>query len=201
MPLQPTLPAEGTYTEVEKDFIDLQPPGLWPENQDSNFGQVRKVITDIVQECVDEINHLSAEAYIATADEYLGLWEEIVHVPISPAGKTTTERRTIAGPRLHYGAFTRTRRREIVESFIIATFGESVALTSSGVELTSGGVPLYSGTFSLTGTYNIVEDVENFSYDVRILDTVTVDADALEKELERITPAGISFTITFTPTP
>jgi hypothetical protein len=195
VPLQPTLPPEGVYGEVEQDFIDLQPPGLWPENQDSNFGQVRKVVTDVIQDCVDEINDLSLEAFVATADDYLSWWEEIVRVPIAPAGKTLTERRTVAGARLHYGAFTRARLRQIVESFLLPTFGEAVTLTSGGVALTGGGVPLYSGATDMTGAYRIYEDVRNYAYEVWIKNTFSPNVSALLKEFQRVTPAGITVTV------
>jgi hypothetical protein len=48
----------------------------------------------------------------------------------------------------------------------------------------------------LTNTYTIVENIAGYSYDVRILNSITVDQVALIRELTRITPAGISFTIT-----
>ncbi len=192
---QPTLLPEGAYTDAERAFIELSPPGMWPENQDSNFGQVRKVFTDIVQEMIDEVDHLGEEMFVASASEYLNLWESIVTVPIAPAGKTDTQRRSIIAPRLQYGPFTRARLRAIVEGFITPTFGEAVSLTPAGVSLTAGGVPLYSGTFSLTGTYRIYEDVRDYSYAVWIRSDVAVDTAALLKELQRVTPSGITVTL------
>lgn len=199
----PTIPVEGTYGDVERNFIENSPEGMWPDNQDSNFGQIRKVLCDELQLMVDKLTILADELFIETATgaETLMLWERLLGVPIEPTGKSDAERRSILAPRLVYGPFTRTRRREIVEGFIISTFGESAALTTSGLELTAAGVPLFSGVFSLTGTYNIVENVSNFTYDVRILNTITIDEDGLRRELDRITPAGITYTITYTATP
>lgn len=199
----PTIPAEGTYSDVERSFIENSPEGMWPENQDSNFGQIRKVLCDELQKTVDKLTVLADELFVqtATAVETLMLWEQQLGVPVEPTDKSETDRRAILAPRLVYGPFTRSRRNAAVESFIAATFGESTTLTTVGVPLTAEGVTLYSGAFSLTGTYNVVEDVEDFSYDVRILDTITVDEDGLRRELDRITPAGFTYTITYTPNP
>jgi hypothetical protein len=40
-----------------------------------------------------------------------------------------------------------------------------------------------------------------FYYEVRILNTITIDEQGLRRELDRITPAGITYDITYTPTP
>lgn len=192
---QPVLPAEGIYSDVERVFIENSPPRMWPDNQNSNFGQIRKVICDIFQECVDEINHLSDESYIPTASEYLSVWEDIVRVPIAPSGKTDIQRRAIILPRLQYGPFTKARVRQIIEGFIEATFGPAISFTPAGVDLPAGGVPLYSGAFSLVGSYRVYYDPRVFAYAVWLKSSTTPDIASLTKELLRVTPAGIAVTI------
>jgi hypothetical protein len=192
---QPTLLPEGTYTDAELAFIELSPPGLWPENQDSNFGQTRKVLMDIVQSCIDEIDHLGEEMFVSTASEYLSLWEDIVRVPIAPVGKTDAQRRAIIKPRLQYGPFTRSRVRSIVEGFIMPTFGDALSFTPSGLSLSAGGLSMLSGVSSLVGAYRVYEDVRAYAYAVWIKSSITPDIPSLLKELQRVTPAGIAVTI------
>lgn len=192
---QPTLPVEGTYTDAERAFIELSPPGLWPENQNSNFGQIRKVLTDIIQDCINEIDHLGEEMFVSTSVEYLNLWENIARVPIAPAGMADAERRARIMPRLQYGPFTRARVRSIIEGYLSPTFGEALSLTPPGLSLLPGGLSLLSGVSSFTGLYRVYEDVRNYAYAVWIKNTTTPNIAALLKELERINPAGISVSI------
>jgi Concanavalin A-like lectin/glucanases superfamily len=98
--------------------------------------------------------------------------------------------------RIRKGAFTRARRIEIVESYINATFGHPVELTEEGVALTPSGIPLHDELADISTLYNIVEDVEDFSYDVRILASVAIDTEGLLRDLKYMTPAGITFTLT-----
>lgn len=198
---QPVLPAEAVPSNVEEYFINEQPQRLFPRNQNSNFGTVRKVITDEIQLAVETLSELFSELFVTTASGYLGLWEREVGLPDGSAALSVDDRRLRLLTRVARGPFTRTRRREVVERFIAATFGAGTDFGSSGIELTSGGVPMFSGVSSLAGTYSIVEDVEDFSYEVRILDTITVDLIGLTRELTWLTPAGISFTIVSTPAP
>lgn len=194
MALQPTLPAEAAYTDAEIAFIDLSPPGLWPDNQDSNFGQFRRVVTDITQACIDKVDRLSDEMFIATAVDYLSLWEEMTGIPVAPVGKTDADRRVILTPQVRYGPFTRARLKAMVEKYLVLTFGAAASFTPSGIPLTAGGVPLFSGVSSLTGAYRIYEDVRNFSYEVWVVSSLTPDIASLTKELNRVTPAGITVT-------
>lgn len=192
---QPILPPEGTYTDAERDFIDNSPFGLWPENQDSNFGQIRKVFTDIVQECIDELNHLGREMFVATSEQYLSLWEEQVGAPIAPAGKSTADRRATIFSLLRFGPFTRARVNTLIEGFLTPTFGAAATFTPSGISLDAGGVPLFSGATDLLGAYRVYYNPQNFSYEVWIRSDVTPDLAALSNALSRITPAHMSFTI------
>lgn len=195
-----TIPLEGPYTEVERHFIESSPDGLWPDNQDSVFGQVRKCLTDICQEQVDETTILNDETFTNTSSRYLSLWEEMLGLSVAPSGWADAKRRSVIASRQRHGLYTRDRRRSIVEDALLATFGDSLSLTSAGLPLSAGGSPLYSGVFSLVGLYRIYDNISNFSYVVRILNTSSPDIGALNRELTRITPAHISYTIDNTPT-
>jgi hypothetical protein len=196
-----TLPEETALSDLEREFMENEPPGLFPSNQDSYWGQIRKIIGDKLQEVADllALYYMNQSALTVNEDD-MREWEEMLDIPIQPDANLEQRRKFVLS-RLNYGEFTRTRRRVIVETFIIATFGFALSLTPEGLSLTGDGLSLYSGEFDLTGTYNIVEDVENFTYDVRILDTVDVDQIGLSRELTRYTPGGLLFTITMTPTP
>jgi hypothetical protein len=201
-PFQPTLPAEGEFTEAELNFMEESPPGLFPENQDSNFGLIiRKIFTDQMQLVADQQTTLYNERFVDTSEEFLDEHERSYGLPVAPVGRTLQERRTDVMLRIQVGPFTRTRRQMIVEQFITATFGNPLQLTPDGIPLVAGGVPLFSEASSLTGLYAIVEDIPDFSYEVRIKDTVTPDVVGLTRELNRITPAGISFTVVSVPVP
>lgn len=198
----PTLPAEVPLTDIERDLIDNEPPGVFPENQDSYWGQFRKVIADWMQaNGVDLFTRWYNNLDPRIVDENdIDEWEHMTGTPAAPAGFTIEQRRPRVQLRLYRGPFTRAQRAKIVESFIIATFGPALSFGTEGITLGSG-VSLFSGATSLAGTYNIVEDVGNFSYDVRILDTIVVDEVGLRRELDRITPGHFSYTITYTATP
>lgn len=196
---QPALPAEADYTDLEQGFISEQPKNLWPQNQNSNFGAIRKITTDLLQMAVTTLEELALEQHIATASGYLGRWEADLGLSVAPTGRTEAERRAVAKVRLAKGPFTRTRRREIVESYITATFGASLELTPTGLPLTSDGLALYSEPGVVTSLYSIVENVEDFSYVVSIQQDVDPDLISLQRELRSITPAHINFTIVEVP--
>jgi hypothetical protein len=81
-----------------------------------------------------------------------------------------------------------------VENYIGATFGTPASLSPSGLPLSAGGIPLFSDVGSVKAAYKIVENVAGFSYAVRIVNTITV-ASGMARELARVTPAGITFSI------
>lgn len=193
--IQPTLPVEGVFTSAELDFMENSPPGLFPDNQDSNFGLLRKLITDRTEELIDQQTTLYNERFVDTATEFLDEWERAVDLPINSASLSVIQRRQNVLGRLARGAFTRTRRAQLVEKFITATFGDPIQLTPAGVPLTTAGVPLYTEATDVTPLYRIVEDIPNFHYQVRIKDTVLLDLVGLTRELNRITPAHYSFDI------
>jgi hypothetical protein len=196
------IPPETAYTDIERDLIDNEPPGLFPGDQISVWGQVRKVFADYMQyNLADVLN----EWYMNLDPRTVGIgdvpeWEYMLDTPENSA-LSVERRRSFLASRREQGAFTRSRRRRLVESFITATFGPATDFTPDGLPFDASGITLYSGITSLAGTYNIVENVPNFSYDVRILNTITIDTAGLTRELKRITPSGITFTITPTATP
>jgi hypothetical protein len=197
-----TIPPETTYTDIEHDLIENEPPGLLPGDQHSVWGQVRKVYADYLQfnfaDVLDQWYLNLDPRTVAPSD--LPEWEYMLDVAANEA-LSMEARQSFLVARREQGAFTRTRRRRLVEAFIVPTFGAATDFTADGIPFNAAGIPLYSGATSLAGTYNIVENVPNFSYDVRILNTITVDVPGLTRELKRITPSGISFTITSTATP
>jgi hypothetical protein len=193
---------QGAYTDIERDFIDNEPPGLFPTDQSSVWGQVRSVYGAYLQTLADMLTKWYGNLDPATvSDDDLPEWEEMLNLPAGNTTLTTTARRANIIARFQRGPFTRTRRRLLVESFITPTFGTAISFDPTGVPFVSAGIPFFSGTSSLTGTYNIVENIPAFSYQVRILNTITVDTIGMTRELTRITPAGIAFTILSTATP
>lgn len=192
----PTIPAETTYSDTELNWIGNEPANVFPGDQSSFWGQARKVFADYLQENVfDRLDQWYRDLNPATCSvEELHNWEILLGIPVDET-KATTLRRAFIQSRLQRGPFTRARRDALIEFFIVATFGPAIEFSPSGVPFTADGIPFYSGEYDLTGTYRVVEDIPNFSYDVRILNTITPDA-GLERELARITPAGIAFTIT-----
>jgi len=202
MTVQPILPPETAFTEAELNFISLQPYGLWPENQDSNFGQIRRVLTDPVQDNINRLDIIHENIFIVTAEEYLGLWEQQLGLISNPAGRSLAERRSVALGRLRGGPFTRPWRKQIIESFLVTAIGgDAIALTVSGVAIPIEGIPLYAGVIDLSLAYYITEEIEDFHYTIHIDTAITPDEEALRRELTRVTPAGISFDIVYEATP
>lgn len=195
----PALPAEGAYTDAEHNWIDNEPPGLLPGDQSSYWGQMRKVFTDQIQTVIDLFTEFYTDLDPSTVDaDDIGNWEAELAIP-SDTTKSLATRQAFVITHLAKGAFTRTRRVQIVEAFIMATFGQTMEFTLAGIPFDAGGIPFFGDITSLAGTYRIVEDIPSFSYDVRILDTITVDG--LDRELAHFTPAGISFTISYVAVP
>jgi hypothetical protein len=194
-PNQPTLPAEIAFTDAELNFIEESPPGLFPENQNSNFGLFRKIFTDRIQVLIGQLTTIYNEQFPSTSTQFLDVWEAQVGLPVAPTSITDAQRRANILGRLAKASFTRVRRASIVENFIIATFGSPIQLSPSGVPLSAAGTPLYTESSSLTGLYAIVEDLVNFFYHVRIKNTLSPDLVGMNRELALITPSSISFDI------
>lgn len=193
------IPAEGTYTDAELEWIDAEPPGLFPDQQ-SIWGQARKTFADYVQSNLsDKLNQLRLDLDPATADlDGIADWERMLLIPVDTT-KSLSQRRAFVQSRRIRGAFTKTRRKNVVELFIAATLGvPTFDLSADGTPLTSDGHTLGDGISEsdITSLYEITQNVAAFSYHVYILNTVGEDTDGLTRELERITPAPITFTIT-----
>jgi hypothetical protein len=192
---QPTLPPEGSFTEAEKIFMDESPPGLFPENQDSNFGFIiRKLFSDFIQDQVNWVTTLWSERFIESSELFLDQWEIDYGLPVSTA--LIEQRRAAILSRVQRGPFTRPRRDDIIRRYVETTFGTPISLTLDGVELVSAGVPIYGESGDVEALFDVIENIPGFSYVVWIASTNTPDLVALTRELKRITPAGISFTIT-----
>jgi hypothetical protein len=197
---QPTLPAEGLFTEAELNFMSESPPGLFPENQDSNLGLFRKIWTDQIQAVINDLTMIYREAFVQTSEDFLDEWERLYDLP-QATNLTTPQRRARLLTAARKGPFTRTKRREIIERFITATFGDSIALTPAGVPLVAAGVPLYNDVGDVNNLYSILEQIETFHYIIFLLQGMALDMEGLVRELKRFTPAGISFTILEVPDP
>ena len=196
-PNQPVLPAEIQWTEAEFIFNDESPPGLFAENQNSNFGYIiRKMFSDLAQDISDWQNTLYNEKFIETSTMFLDQWEIEVGLPPNPVGISISQQRASVLARFQKGPFTRTRRDNTIAQYVETTFGNPIQLVPAGVEITSDGIPIYGEPGDVTSLFEVYEDQEDFSYLVWIASTNTPNLTSLERELKRITPAGISFTIT-----
>jgi hypothetical protein len=195
-PFQPTLPEEGQFTEAELTFIEEEPPGLFPDNQDSNFGWIiRHHFSNFIQDLADDQLTIYNERFVETSVAFLDQWEKEVGLPPNPIGVDIALRRQAVMGRLQRGPFTRPRRNEIIERYIQATFGNPILLVPEGVALVAGGTPLYSESGIVGVLYNVVEDQQNYHYSVNISVATDPNLAAMAYELERITPAGITFDI------
>jgi hypothetical protein len=156
------IPPETAYTDIERDLIDNEPPGLFPGDQISVWGQVRKVYADYMQyNLADVLN----EWYMNLDPRTVGIgdvpeWEYMLDTPENSA-LSIERRRSFLASRREQGAFTRSRRARLVESFITATFGPATDFTPDGLPFNASGIPLYSGVTSLAGTYSIREPMDN----------------------------------------
>jgi hypothetical protein len=189
------LSPETQITDIESHLIDAEPGGLFPIGQDSIFGQMRRVRADAIQVLADQLRQWYLNLDPATVDNIdMAMWEQLLGIPTSNVRAIEARRAFIVSRRIR-GPFTRTRRRVIVEAFILATFGAAPRFSDDGIPLTSAGLPLYADITSLAGSYLIVENIPGFTYTVYIKNPITVDATGLTRELARITPEPITFTI------
>lgn len=190
----PTLPAEVAYSDVELDLIDIEPPGLLPTDQVSYWGQLRKVLADYTQaNAVDLFTqwYNNLDPRVVDAND-IAEWEYMLDVPNGTALSLAARRNRILS-RLYKGAFTRTIRNQIIESYIAATFGAAVSFDPFGVAIDSSGIPLFSGASSLVGSYRVYEDIRGYSFAVWIRSDITPDINGLTRDLARISP--YNFTI------
>jgi hypothetical protein len=192
-----TIPPEEPYGDIELDLIDNEPAGLFPSGQDSLWGQYRKLLGDYLQiNVADPLAQWYDNLDPRTVNEGdLPEWEAKFGIPYSPT-LTLEQRRGVLLSRLYRGGFTRTSREKIIENFIVSTFGPALSFDPSGLSLEPGGLAMFSGVGGDVKTmYRVYEDVRNFSYRVHLLDVVDPDITALNRELTRLTPAGISYSL------
>lgn len=193
-PFQPTLPPEGDFTDAELTFMDESPPGLFPENQDSNFGWIiRRVFSNFIQDLIDLQQTLYNERFVPTSTEYLDQWEIEVGLPPNPTNISIAQQRQAVLAHLAHGPFTRTRRDDVIRRYIVATFGSPIILVPEGVALVPEGIPLYSEAAGVENLFRVVEDQPNFHYTVTVSTAVDPNMTSMGRELKRITPCGISF--------
>jgi hypothetical protein len=191
-----TIIPEATYSDIEHDFIENEPPGLFPSDQTSVWGQSRKVFSDHLQGIADTLAKWYGNLDPRTvSDDDLPEWEYMLDLPAGNIALSPAQRKSAIVSRFTRGPFTRTRRKQIVESFIAPTFGAATLFSSAGIPLDATGVSMFSGSSSIAGTYLIIEDIPNFAYKVYVLTSLSVDVTGLTRELTRITPAGIAFTV------
>jgi len=196
-----TLPAEQPLTDFEKVFIEESPHGLWPENQDSYFGQLRYVLTMPLQTLADQIGAMYTEMFVASSTDWLTRWEQNFGIPALIPTPSNQLRRNRILTHIRKGAFTRTTRKAIIENYIYASQGIGVptSILPDGIDLSSGaGVTLYGESVpaDISNLYSINEDLANFAYRVNVDPSLTPDFQAISRELSHFTPAGITFTIT-----
>jgi len=200
-PNQPSLPAEIQFTEAELVFLDESPAGLFPENQDSNFGfAIRKIFSDRIQDIANWQDRLYNEHFVQTSEQFLDQWEIEVGLPPNPPELVipVQNQRAAVLSRIQRGPFTRKRRDDIIRRYVETTFGNPIQLVPQGVPIDLGGIPIYGEAADVTSLYLVVEHQTTFSYTVWIALTNTPNLQSLTRELKRITPAGISFNITNT---
>lgn len=173
---QPTLPAEQPWFDAEHAFMDDSPAGLFPENQNSNFGSViRRVLSEPVQDIIDQQTRIYRELFISTSSEFLDEWEKQFGLPLRTGAATDQARRAFVQARMQKGLFSRAARRRLVENYITSTFGDAIQLTDAGAPLSAAGTPLFSGAGSLAGTYAIRENwpeknlIPNSNFETNIL--------------------------------
>lgn len=184
-------------SEIEQSFIDESPPGLFPQNFDSNFGVFRKTFCDELADASNQIDLLYNERWPNTSTEFFNFHEEQAGLPLAPPSLNLRQRQELVALRNQRGPFTPQLRNSFIEFFINVQLvpGSPVIFGVLGKPIGSG-LPLFSG---LSGDvelyYTVVENITSFSYDVYIDQAVGLDTVGLTRELTRITPAGISFTI------
>jgi hypothetical protein len=196
---QPTLPAEGAYSDSELLFISEEPKRLFPANQNSNFGLLRKALTSEPQDVINILNDLYTQMFVETAtgaNGYLGRWETQVGIPKAPTGATDAQRRVWINLRRQVGPFTTQRVDDIIESFLITSVGgTSTPILPGGITIDAGGITLYGEGGSKQSQYRVYYDPRTYSYQVWIVSSSAPDLTALSRKLTALTPAGMSFTI------
>lgn len=184
---QPTLPAPVPFTEQELNFQDEEPPGIFPENQNSNWGLRRKIFSDMQKQVADQLEVLWLNTFVSSSTTYLDRWEMSVGLPPNPANRDISGRQAAVLARLRKGHFSRPFRDSMIAASIQATFGDPVAFYPEGISL-EGGIPLFAEKAPPEQLFRVYEDVRNFSFEIWIKNTVDVDLTVLNREMKRVSP-------------
>ena len=198
--LELALPPPTSLSDIELAMIDEEPERLLPQNQDSNYGLMRKLFCDQLMQAKTQIELLYNERWVDTSSVYLPWHEYQVGLPDNP-NLSLALRRTLVKLRYMRGPWTTTFRQAIVEYFInlALTPGLPATFGTQGLNL-ANGVPLYSGIGGLAPAstyYTIADNIPGFAYSVYVDQSIGVDINRLSRELTRVTPAGINATVAY----
>lgn len=188
------------YSETELSWIEAEPYGLFPADQDSFWGGLRKVFADYMEtNLFKKLSTYWRNLEPKTVDDSdVVNWEIQFEIPVDES-KSIGVRRNFVISHAERGAFTRARRARVIEVFLSTSIpGPLIQFTAAGIPFTEEGIPFYAGDFDPTSVYRVVEDIPNFAYEVQVLNTVDIDTAGLMRELKRITPAPIDDGITIT---
>ena len=132
MPL--TIPPREDFSDIEQQWIDLEPDGLLSNDQDSYWGQRRKIYADYLQTLVDDFEkwYLNIDPNTVESGD-LSEWETMLGIPTGQA-RTDKARQAFILSRWQRGPFTRTRRQAVVQSFVEAV------LTGTPIVFSPGGM-------------------------------------------------------------
>jgi hypothetical protein len=203
IPPQPVLPAEEALTTAEYNFMQEEPPGFFPQNQNSNWGLKRKVYSDQIQVLINQLDTTWAERFPMSSTVLLDEWEKLVNLPQNPTAKTVAERRNSIIARLRGGPWSRTMRKDIVEGYLaVLAFGDPIQLLPPGVGFDASGLPLFDEPGEVAAMYRIYEDVQRFRYKVKIDSGHSPDTISMTRDLTHMQYAGLTLIVdTTTGTP
>lgn len=193
-PVQPTLPVEKPLTPAERQQI-LETPSIFPKNQDSNWGYRRKVFSDQIQGIINQQSLMYAERFVDSAEQFLDELEYQVGLPMAPAGVSLFDRRLRVKARLQTGVFTKQRVIDLIEPYILATFGSAPRFSLAGLSLVGGIILQADASGDPKQYYRIYWSPETFTYVVRIVSSVTPDTTSLLRDLKFITPSHMDVTL------
>jgi hypothetical protein len=196
MPVIVGLPAPVPLSDIELSFVEQEPGNLLPQNQDSINGLHRKVFCDQLANAESQIQLLFNERWPATSTQFLNYHEFQMGIPMNPP-YTLQQRRALVQIQYLRGPWSDTLRNTIIEFFVGMALSPNPAPSfgTLGIPILTG-IPLYSGlSGNVTQYYEVVESVGTFSYTVYYNPALGMDIVGLNRELLRVTPAGITFQI------
>lgn len=195
IPNQPQVEIDDALSDMESLFLAESPPGMWPENSDSNFGAFRRAICTPLADAVVDLNSLYQQLFISTVSAYMNRWEREMGLPEAPENLTLAQRRTRILSRIRKTPWTTGRIEALVEDFITATFGEVPSFGTEGISL-AGGIPLHATPGDVSDLYTITYSPETFTVSIEIDDSIDIDVDGFSREMDWMTPAGMAWELT-----